>query len=500
MSGTSIKTAMLLVVLSVLVLSVQASITNMTLKELNSTVDTAENLLVLAIDSSQKASRRFAENASVIAAEVQAAYPKLKIVLVNNDEASNENDLIFERFDVLIFPAVLYFHKGAKIEISGKITADKLKTALAARVQAKVQQAKTAADLEKLTGDQFTAYYFSNKEDVHRAFEGLAAKYPKYQVVRTASAKVLADFAAKHKAQVDATKDPIVISRRYHDEVVFTMPDVSDINIQKLNKFIRESNKHYWTYFTSKSVNLIEDTDKHIMFYIFDASKQDQNVELIKEVSKKYYSNLITMFIPRGNQKGMDFLASLGLPVGASDLFIVHHPHEGGTFRYIGEATDLETEDNLHYFIQSCIDHEHELYERSEDLPTRNLFDGLETLVGRNFEQKVHADKEKYHVVFIYDSETASQIPIFQKVSQQFKTQDIKFYIYNSDKNDNSHVSQLHHGTIVLYSGKRKTMIEKSFIFDTLKPTEFVQWLKKRLAADEAVAEQLKSLEVHDDL
>ena len=250
----------------------------------------------------------------------------------------------------------------------------------------------------------------------------------------------------------------------------------------------------------NKSVNLIENSDKHVLFFVYEPQKDDKAVETIKKISKKYYSDLISIFIEKGNQKGIELINSLGLPPQSSNLFVIYKSVDGSIAKFIGEPSSLSSEVALETFVDACLDSQHEQYYNSEEVPSQNLFEGLETLVGKNFEQKVFADKEKYHLVFFYNSETANQIPVFHKISKQLQSDNIKFYIYNSDKNESKDVDPLHHGSVVLYSNKKKMILEKVFTFEKLKGAELLAFMKKKLAKDEEIMKTLSSVELREDL
>ena len=257
----------------------------------------------------------------------------------------------------------------------------------------------------------------------------------------------------------------MAVTRRHHDYVVQTLPEASEGDSRKIARWVRDTEKPYWTYLNNMSVNLIETSDKHVLLYIYEPGKDNQAVEIVKNISKKYYTDLISILIEKGNQKGLELINSLGLPPQSSNLFVVYKSVDSSVTKFIGQPSSLSSQVALETFIDACLDQHHEKYYNSEEVPSSNLFEGLETLVGKNIEQKVFADKEKYHIVFFYDSQTANQIPVFHKISKKLQLENIKFYIYNSDKNESKDVDPLHHGSVVLYSNKKKMILEKAFFF-----------------------------------
>ena len=161
----------------VVALSSQANIQNMTLLDLNTTSLTADDLLIIAVDSSKKKSKNFLKTIDEYSAKLSSAYPQLKIHLVDNDEPTNENDLMFERFDIINFPTAILFKKGIKITLGNDMKFESLKKALDKRLQAKVIEVGSLGDLEKNTGDNHTIYYHTQDAQVQGWFQGLAARF-----------------------------------------------------------------------------------------------------------------------------------------------------------------------------------------------------------------------------------------------------------------------------------------------------------------------------------
>ena len=201
-------------------LSSQTNIQNMTLLELNSTVSTADNVLVIAVDSSQKKSKTFLKTIDDFASKLSQAYPKLQLRLVDNDEPTSENDLMFERFDIINFPTAILFKKGIKITMASSMKFEALQKALDKRLAAGIVEVKTLVDLEKNTSDNHTVYFYTQDSQVQGWFEGLAARYTQFKFIKASNRKIIEDFALKHGQTIAPGSSTVALTRRHHDYLV----------------------------------------------------------------------------------------------------------------------------------------------------------------------------------------------------------------------------------------------------------------------------------------
>ena len=470
------------------------------MKELITVTTQADNLVVFAIDKSEKKSKSFLAELPALTEKLQKQFPSLKFVIVDKDTEESTDDILFEKFDILSFPACMLFKNGVIIHFRGKLKDDQIAPFLKKRLDAKIIEAKTLKDLESFDNDLYTVFYYTKKLDHAAYFQGAASKYHQFRFVKASNAKILVDFLQKYKVSASDVSDTILGARRHHDNTMLVLNDAEKATDKVLSKFIRSSEKPFWTYFNTRSVELIESAEKDVLLYLYEEGKEDKMMETIKNISRLYYDDMIAILMPKDNKKVNDLLSALGLPL-TSNLYMVRKEFGSSYAKYVGGEKYLVNQAALEGFIQSCLDNTQKRFYKSEAVPTKSLFEGVETLVGLNIDEKVFKEKSKYHVVFFYDSETSSQIPAFQRLGQLLKNEKIKLYVYNTDHNEHKYVESAHHGTINIYSNRKKLLLDKAFFFDShLKAKTLLNFLRAHLKRDAEVSAYLKTLELNDDL
>ena len=496
------RSRLLVLLLGLIALSsVQASILEWTHKELLENSKTADDTLVFIVNKAGKKSKALLDQLPDTVSKLRSAFPSLKIVTVDKAAGAENEDILFENFNVVTYPALMFFKKGVKMGFTDTINLQNIEKYLKPRFTTAIKDAKTVLDIGKLTGDIFTVYFYTEDKELDSWFSGAAAKFPRYNFVRVANTKIFHEFAAKYYASVDQSLKTVVAARRFHDDSLMFLQNADKVTRTVITKFIRRSEKPYWTYFSNNSINLIDQSDKHVTLFVFDNQTQKEALDTARNMSVVYYDDMISILVDRTAEKGIEMLQSLGLPVDQSDIFMVYKEVNGAYVKYVGKKDSAKSPDGVREFIEKALQTEWKPYYPSEEPPSKDLFEGVTTLVGKTISSHVFKQKDNFHVVFMYDQQTANQIPGYQKIAKQLKHEKIKFYIYNSEKNEHPNVDPLHHGTVVLYSNVKKLKIEKAFPFEQhLKATELRDFLKKTLAKDEQVAKYLETIVVNDDL
>ena len=492
----------ILVTLLLASLSLQASLQQITLKEFDDKSDTFDNVVVIAVDKSTKKGRKFVSELDTLAEGLIKAFPELTFQRVDNDGKDNPDDILFEKYDLLEFPALMYFRKGIRMTLANtKLSESTAKAFLQSRVAAIPQTLSNMKEIDAVDASDYTVFYASTRPEVINWMEGIAAKYHKYKFIRVNGLKVLADYAAKVKAPIPVGEETIVIARRPQDGHWFAA-SAEDFNHKGLGRFVRRAVKPFWTFYNTRTVDLLTHSDKFVAFYKFDPEKDTDLIEKLKKTSQLYYDELVFVFVPQESKQGEEFIASLGLPWEESALFVVRKESDKVYTKYrapnivAGSITEIEG------YVKSVLNDHEPKYYVSESAPSQELFDGVTTLVGSTLDGKVLEDKSVHHLVFYHDASTSGQIPTFQKISKQFDASKIKFYVFDTEKNEHPNVDVIHHGTIVLYNKNSKKLKNlKTFMFDNkLNGKELLQFLKSALKRDEDTAKYLDSMEIREDL
>jgi hypothetical protein len=499
---TQKATKLLVVLLGLIVISsVHANVIEWNHKDLLENSKTADDTLVFILNKAGKKSKTILDQLPEMAKKLKTAFPSLKIASVDKSAGANNEDILFENFNVVTFPSLIFFKHGVKMGFTEAITLQNIQNYLKPRFTAAIKNANTVLEIGKHTGDVFTVYFYTEDKSLDDWFKGTSAKFPRYNFVRVANTKIFHEFASKYYASVDQSLKTVVAARRFHDDSLMFLQNADNVTRTVITKFIRRSEKPYWTYFSNNSINLIEQSDKHVTLFVFDNQTEKSALDTARNLSIVYYDDMISILVDRSAEKGIELLESLGLPTGQSDIFMVYKEVNGAYVKYVGNKNSTNTSEGVSEFMEKALQSEWKAYYPSEEPPSKDLFEGVTTLVGKTISSQVFKEKDNFHVVFMYDQQTASQIPAFQKISKQLKHEKLKFYIYNSQKNEHPHVDPLHHGTVVLYSNVKKLKIEKAMPFEQhLKATELRDFLKKTLAKDEHVSKYLETIVVNDDL
>ena len=484
-----------------LVSSLHASVLEWTHKELLDNSKTADDTLVFVLNKASKKSNAILEQLPEIATKLRTAFPSLKVVSVDKSAGAENEDILFENFNIVTYPALLFFKQGVKMGFTETINLQNIEKYLKPRFNAAIKDAKSVLDIGKHTGDVFTVYFYTEDKSLDDWFRGAAAKFPRYNFVRVANTKIFHEFASKYYASVDQSLKTVIAARRFHDDSLMFLQNADKAARTVITKFIRRSEKPYWTYFSNNSINLIDQSDKHVTLFLFNNQTDKAALDVARNLSIVYYDDMISILVDRSSEKGIEMLQSIGLPVDQSDIFMVYKEVNGAYVKYVGNKDSAKTADGVREFIEKALQTEWKPYYPSEEPPSKDLFEGITTLVGKTISSHVFKEKDNFHVVFMYDQQTANQIPSFHKISKQLKHEKIKFYVYNGEKNEHPRVDPLHHGTVVLYSNVKKLKIEKAFPFEQhLKATELRDFLKKTLVKDEHISKYLETVVVNDDL
>jgi len=483
--------------------ALQVNIEKTSIKNFDAITPTADDVVVFAIDKSSKRSRTFIPEMPNIADALAAKYPKLKFLQVDNDEKAKEDDVLFEKYDLLDLPGLLYFRKGVLMIMSSlKVNQTNAMEFIDRRVNVLPVDAASLEAAEKIDSSNFTVYYSTKNKKVDDWMVGLSAKYNKYKFVRLANLDIANQIIKKQnlKLSTSANSDTIILAKRPHDDHWFILPAVSDLD--SILKFIRKSMRPAWTYFNTRTIDLVQNTDKYVALLKYDSEKDESFLQKVIKVADTYYSDCIFVFIPFNSQQGEDMLLSFGLPERHSDLFVIRKEDEKRWIKFVAPVTASQSASRIEDFLQSVLEERVKPYLLSEPVPTKELFEGVTTVVSKTLTKMVLNDKSVIHLVFFYDQESASQIPTFQKISKQFNKDKIRFYIFNLDKNEHEDVVPEHYGSIVLFSQKgKKRGIERTFNFDKhLKGKELLAFLKDTLSNDQETSQYLDTIQLTEDL
>jgi len=473
-----------------------------TLKSFDKQAQTADQVVVFALDKANKRSRNFLVKLPDLADTLTKSYPNIKFLRVDNDEKGNEDDVLFEKYDLIDFPGLLYFRKGVMMSISTLIlNQTTISDFLNPRIKAAPLKANSLDAISKIDSTNYTVYYASTKPEVLSLMEGLSAKFLKYTFVHVASLELISKWADANKLSILPNVQTVLIAKRQYDGHMFVLSE-KEVTLETLTKFVRKSAKPYWTFFSSRTVDLIQNSDKNVALLKFDPDRDHEVIEKLKKFAPTYFEELIFVFIPSHSEQGAQMLSSFGLPEPEADLFVIRRDTDITYSKYVAAREGTLTADDVEDFVQQVLNNRVKRYLVSEAVPTKELFDGLTTVVGKTLSKEVLNDRSALHLVFYYDSNTASQIPTFQKISKQFSPEKVRFYIFNVEKNEHREVNQSHHGSIVLYSNQvKKNSFERNFSFDGhLKGADLLKFLKDSLAKNVEASSYLDTVELTEDL
>lgn len=153
----------------------------------------------------------------------------------------------------------------------------------------------------------------------------------------------------------------------------------------------------------------------------------------------------------------------------------------------------------LNDFVEDCTDEIYPKHYRSEDRPSADLYRNMKTLVGMTIEPEVFTEKDLYYLVFVYNQRTVSALPKFQHLAEKFENEKVRFYIFDSDKNENRNVRPSHEGKIILFQRKQKLM--KTFTLDkSLSLKGIREFMQKSLRKDRELLETLQNSQWMTDL
>ena len=72
----------------------------------------------------------------------------------------------------------------------------------------------------------------------------------------------------------------------------------------------------------------------------------------------------------------------------------------------------------LNQIVDDCVDHIYPMHYKSEEPPTADLYHYMKSLVGRTVDKAVFNETDHYYIVFLFNRDTASVIPMFQQLTE----------------------------------------------------------------------------------
>ena len=123
----------------------------------------------------------------------------------------------------------------------------------------------------------------------------------------------------------------------------------------------------------------------------------------------------------------------------------------------------------------------------------------MHTLVGKNIDEKVFQENNHYHIVFLYNKNTAGALPRFQKLAEKFRHEKVIFYIFDADKNESKHIESPHEGKIMVF--KKQPRIKNTFYVDkSLSLAQMGVFLEKVVKKDADLLEYVRKADYWQDL
>lgn len=474
-----------------------SSVETINVDKLSKLIEQPGNWVVYA--SNPKSSKQSQDSFASIVDKVAKDFPHLSFAQVEGSEEEMKDLIVKHTFVQL--PSAMMYYKGVDIPIANKHlkSAKTLRTFLEGTMIAVSQKAESLNDLKELTEEVNTVLYHTENQEDEKIIIGAASVYRKYHFLTVENEQDLIDYAAIHKVTITGGKTNILVKRE-HDQSLINMDLNKKLTDNRLASFIVHSFRNSWVMYNSKTLEKIEDTDRYVLLFNY-SEKDSETLEELKLIAKRAYADLLTVFVPQESKLGQKMLQSMGLPLDQSNLFIVE-PQSSGLFKkYVADKKVVASKASLEKFVEDCINDDHPAYLLSEEAPAQDLFPGIQTLVGKNIEEKVFKDTTKHHVILFYDKETVDIIPAFQKSVKKFADLSIQFYSFDTDKNEFEDMEADTAGNLVLYSKKNGMHVERIFAWDEeATPKDLKKFLVKNLKKDKEVVENIEKIDFTTDL
>lgn len=324
-------------------------------------------------------------------------------------------------------PRVDMYVYGFKKSYHGDMTMDSLHNWITDIVKAQPTQIKTLADIDEVDSHYFVIIdeKWLNANKTHLA-------------VLTKLVSPLNIFYGLEKADIDQlTKDkpptsPLWVYREYNKEVI-------EVNIhlplKKKADFILNNEFPPFILPNPESYRLITEFKAPVLIY-FTSDKDDEFIDIVKQLAKPYKDYLITMaVVPEKKNKTvrffMNFMGIDQLPA----LRILNMQDEVRRYKYMG---DLEPT-LIDYFLQNYKRDNLKPYILNESIKKEETVDGFLKANHEKFKKLLH-DKVDANLIYIYSSykgKSVDHIENLELIQSVFRTnRNFKIYLIDQDKND----------------------------------------------------------------
>ena len=483
-------------------LSSQTTIEHKSIKEFIEDSKTIQNAIIFLTDQKFKSSKTFVDKTMLELSEALATtYSGYKQYAVDKRQTGGlKGDPLFDSFYITEYPSVLVFINGVPIAIEQSVKLDHIKDRIDKGLQNYPIEIKTIKGVKKLETDRLTVFYKSQEESFKNLLKGLSAKFTKVQFVELPFSELCKQVADLYKFELQGIDGTILFSRRAGDLKIRQHTPLTDLSLKSITKFITKSARATVSFFDKESLKEMDTFSRGIILANVDPLVNSKLMGMITDVVEKDYNKVFGYFIEPNNQEGVEFLRSVGLPTSFPQVSIIKKRYDGKFNKFVyRKLTDNTTLADLREFADDCIDNMYPRVFQSEEAPTEDLYHYMHTLVGKTIDEKVFKEKEHYHIVFLYNKNTAGALPKFQKLAEKFRHEKVKFYIFDADKNESKHIEIPHEGKIMVF--KNHPRIKKTFYVDkSLSLAQMGVFLEKVLKKDQELLEYVRKADYWQDL
>ena len=499
----------LLFTLLTMIMRTKSEITMVSRDDISNSLDSDNPVLLITLSMTNKNSKALKQHLPSIESTLTLDFPSLKIIKYVADPVLQDEDILFEKYDIMDYPSAIISKNGVWSKVSEQEVDEKKIIEVARKKLARtVISARSMNDIEDYKDHSISVVYFSESPSDDRKAQGLAYKYHRYRFVKVEDRGLMDSFCEMHgfhtKQKGDERKSAdstlLVVLRHADDTVDFFAGDLY-LNHRKANMKIHRMGGLSWVMFNSKSMKWIDETEKYVVLYVYNHTIKKQTQKDLKDISERYRDDVIVFFMDISDTIAENYMNILGLEGNESNFYVLHRDIGSHMFKYISNPNTTKSIIRMERFIQKCMDGKAKRFFMSESkAPSMCVVDGPEKLVGLTIGEYVFQDKYFIHITFFHNKKTDDSLDTFLRFAKKIKHKKVKFYLFDTDKNEHQDVPFAYYGSIVIISNQLQTTFERILYVDKeVKQSKLFEFVKEGLSQDRETSKYMSTIQLKEE-
>ena len=303
----------------------------------------------------------------------------------------------------------------------------------------------------------YEAFYFSKERPEAEEIMGvLCAKFDdSARIFRVTDPALMASIARRSGFEIEVA-DFLLIGHRKHDQQSFLFE--SKVQAVELFKFIHNTQSPLSSHLTEKTLRwAVHDQLELVVFFYQNVELVEQKIELLKSWVQEVNDASMLLTLANMNEDFVkEFVAANGIESSAYSLFVIK-PYAPGMPKFKFPGTSFSLLSVMDFWASYNSKSLKRFYksQKPSDLPdalgTVTVASTHQATVGSDFKQRVLDNTEHHCVVLFHDDSMQQTVEEFQAAADELRISSVRFYRFNTARNENVFVDETFHKKVLLY-------------------------------------------------